>query len=142
MAAKKLTMIKPKCPVAHQTAVERHISWRIRERRTVLGITQQHLGERIGVTFQQIHNYETGISRVSAGILGRIAEALGVEVGHFYEGLDEANEHTGRSRALLSLVRDFTNLTDPRQQQALLRLLRALADADLGHDDDVEADNG
>ena len=77
-------MAAPKRPEAHRTDVDRHVSRRIRERRTVLGITQQHLGERIGVTFQQIHNYETGISRVSAGILGRIAEALGVEVGHFY----------------------------------------------------------
>lgn len=141
MAAKKLTMPKPKHPEVRRADVDRHVSQRIRERRLVLGMAQQHLAERIGLTFQQIHNYETGISRVSAGILNRMAKALGVEVGHFYEGLGEANELTGRPRAILSLVRDFTNLTDPRQQQALLHLSRALTDADLDNDD-VAADSG
>jgi hypothetical protein len=79
------------------------------------------------------------MNRISAGNLERIAKALGV--GYFYEGLGEANERTGRPRAVLSLMRDFTNLTDPRQQQALLRLSRALADVDLDHDDDGGADD-
>jgi transcriptional regulator with XRE-family HTH domain len=142
MAAKKLTMIKPKHLEARRGDVERHVAWRIRERRIVLGMTQRHLAERIGLGYQQIHSYETGKNRISAGILDRIAEALGVDVGHFYEGSGATIQLKGRPRAIVSLVRDFTNVTDPRQQQALLRLSRALADADLGKDDDVEAENG
>ena len=135
-------MTKPKHAEARRADVERHVSSRIRELRTMLGMTRQDLAERIGLSYQQLHKYETGKNRISAGILGRIAEALGVKVGHFYEGLGGVNKRAGRPRAILSFVQDFANLTDPRQQQALLRLLRALADADLGHDDDVEADNG
>jgi transcriptional regulator with XRE-family HTH domain len=105
-------------------------------------MTQRHLAERIGLGYQQIHSYETGKNRISAGILDRIAEALDVKVGHFYEGLGATIQLKGRPRAILSLVRDFTNLTDPRQQQALLYLSRALADVDLDHDDDVEAGDG
>ena len=142
MAAKKLTMAKPKHPGAHRTNVERHVSWRIRERRIMLGMTQQHLAERLGLSYQQVHNYETGVRRIAAGILDRIAKTLGVDVGLFYEGLGEANERTGRPRAILLLLRDFTNLTDSRQQQALLCLSRALTDADPGHDDNVEAADG
>ena len=51
--------------------VDRHVGRRIRERRTMLGLTQQQLAERIGVTYQQAHKYETGDNRVSAGRLYR-----------------------------------------------------------------------
>ena len=142
MAAKKLTMAAPKRPEARRTDVDRYVSSRIRELRTVLGMTQQHLAERIGLSYPQTQKYEAGKCRISAGILDRIAKALGVEVSHFYAGLGEAIELKGRPTAIFSLVQDFTNLTDPRQQQALLRLSRALTDADPGNDDDVEADNG
>ena len=142
MAAKKLTVTKPKHAEARRADVERHVSSRIRELRTMLGMTRQDVAERIGLSYQQLHKYETGKNRISAGILGRIAEALGVKVGHFYEGLGGVNKRAGRPRAILSFVQDFANLTDPRQQRALLRLSRALTGTDPGHDDDVEADNG
>ena len=83
MAAKKLTMTKPKHAEARRADVERHVSSRIRELRTMLGMTRQDVAERIGLSYQQLHKYETGKNRISAGILGRIAEALVVKVGHF-----------------------------------------------------------
>jgi transcriptional regulator with XRE-family HTH domain len=58
----------------------------MRERRVMLGLTQQQMAELIGVTYQQAHKYEKGINRVAAGRLYRIAQALGVEVGYFFEG--------------------------------------------------------
>jgi len=142
VAAKKLTMPKPKHPEVCRVDVDRHVSRRIRERRILLGMTQQDLANRIGLTYQQVHKYETGINRISAGILSRIAKALRVEVGYFYQGLGEPDELAGRPRAILSLMQDFTNLTNPRQRQALLRLSRALADVDLGNNDDVEPNDG
>ena len=54
-----------------------HIGRRIRERRLMLGLSQQQLAQAIGVTYQQAHKYETGLNRVSAGRLFRVAEALG-----------------------------------------------------------------
>jgi transcriptional regulator with XRE-family HTH domain len=67
--------------------VDRHIGARMRERRVMLGLTQQQLAELIGVTYQQAHKYEKGLNRVAGGRLYQIAQALGVEVAHFYEGL-------------------------------------------------------
>jgi transcriptional regulator with XRE-family HTH domain len=57
----------------------------MRERRIMLGLTQQQMAELIGVTYQQAHKYEKGINRVAAGRLYSIAQTLGVEVGYFYE---------------------------------------------------------
>ena len=56
-------------------AIDDHVGGRIRERRIMLGLTQQQLAEMIGVTYQQAHKYERGINRVSAGRLFQIARA-------------------------------------------------------------------
>jgi transcriptional regulator with XRE-family HTH domain len=71
--------------------VDRYIGARIRARRIMLGLTQQQMAELVGVTYQQAHKYEKGINRVSAGRLYSIAQALGVEVSYFFEGLQTAN---------------------------------------------------
>ena len=61
-------------------AIDDFVGGRIRERRIMLGLTQQQLAEMIGVTYQQAHKYERGINRVSAGRLYQIARALSVPV--------------------------------------------------------------
>ncbi|MDX1709892.1 MAG: helix-turn-helix transcriptional regulator [Rhodovibrionaceae bacterium] len=110
--------------------IERHVGQRIRERRTMLGLTQQQLAEMIGVTYQQAHKYERGINRVSAGRLFQLARVLGVDVGFFYEGLGGAGgSNVGeRQRMCLDLARNFSRIHDARQQEALSQLCRVLAD--------------
>ncbi len=71
-------------------AIDDHVGARIRERRIMLGLTQQQLAEMIGVTYQQAHKYERGINRVSAGRLYEIARVLNAPVVYFYEGLGQA----------------------------------------------------
>jgi transcriptional regulator with XRE-family HTH domain len=110
--------------------IERHVGQRIRERRTMLGLTQQQLAELIGVTYQQAHKYERGINRVSAGRLYELANVLGVEVNFFFEGLNEAEEAAGfstRQRMCLDLARNFARIDDERQQDAIAQLTRVLA---------------
>src|SRR5690242_1924250 len=68
--------------------IDRHVGARVRERRIMLGLTQQQLADLIGVTYQQAHKYERGINRVSAGRLYEIGQVLSVPVGYFFEGLD------------------------------------------------------
>jgi transcriptional regulator with XRE-family HTH domain len=116
--------------------VDRYVGARIRERRIMLGLTQQQMAELIGVTYQQAHKYEKGINRVAAGRLYGIARALGVEVGYFYEGLQ-----TGRGfvpspsrRMLLDLARNFLNIPDPSRREAVATLARALAESENGDD--------
>ena len=82
------TMAKPKRGRS-TAAIDDHVGSRIRERRIMLGLTQQQLAEMIGVTYQQAHKYERGINRVSAGRLFEIARALSAPITYFYEGIGE-----------------------------------------------------
>jgi transcriptional regulator with XRE-family HTH domain len=109
--------------------IDRHVGGRIRERRIMLGLTQQQLADLIGVTYQQAHKYERGINRVSAGRLFEVARVLSVPVGFFFEGI---NGETGRTvgpreRMCLELARNFAQISNERHQEALSQLARALA---------------
>ncbi|MEE8546257.1 MAG: helix-turn-helix transcriptional regulator [Alphaproteobacteria bacterium] len=110
--------------------VDRFVGGRIRERRIMMGLTQQEMAELIGVTYQQAHKYERGINRVSAGRLFDIAQALGVPVSHFFDGLEDGAqlESTPRQRMCLELARNFGHISNQRHQEALSFLARALTE--------------
>src|ERR1700730_18055640 len=109
--------------------IDAHVGKRMRERRVMLGLTQQQLAELIGVTYQQAHKYERGINRVSAGRLFEIGRVLSVPVGYFYEGIGEegTRQVTQRERMMLEIARNFADITNERHQEAVSQLARALA---------------
>jgi transcriptional regulator with XRE-family HTH domain len=109
--------------------IDRHVGARVRERRIMLGLTQQQLADLIGVTYQQAHKYERGINRVSAGRLYEIGQVLSVPVGYFFEGLDGQGERavSPRERMCLELARNFAQIPNERHQEALSQLARVLA---------------
>ncbi|HXC28021.1 MAG TPA: helix-turn-helix transcriptional regulator [Stellaceae bacterium] len=109
--------------------IDRHVGARVRERRIMLGFTQQQLADLIGVTYQQAHKYERGINRVSAGRLFEIAHVLNVPVNYFFEGLmdDESRQVSSRERMCLELARNFAQIPNERHQEALSQLARVLA---------------
>ncbi len=112
------------------TDTDRFVGTRIRERRIMLGLSQQQMADMIGVTYQQAHKYERGINRISAGRLFEIAQVLRVPVGFFYEGLGFQNndgELPTRQRMCLELARNFSQIDNERHQEALSQLARALA---------------
>jgi len=112
------------------TETDRYVGGRIRERRIMLGLSQQQMAHMIGVTYQQTHKYERGINRISAGRLFEIARVLKVPVSYFFEGLGDRPEGgtlTGRQRMCLELARNFARITNERHQEALSRLARTLA---------------
>ena len=119
--------------------VDRHVGARMRQRRILLGLTQQQLAELIGVTYQQAHKYEKGINRIAAGRLSRIAQALGVEVGYFFEGVSRASGavETPQQRVMLEFLRNVSTLPNHQHQEAICNLTRMLANAgpieDLDH---------
>jgi transcriptional regulator with XRE-family HTH domain len=113
---------------------------RIRERRTLLGMTQAHFAAAIGTTHQQVSRYETGITRVAAGVLYQIAQAIGVDVGYFFEGLDQTVDPTGRLRTWTALRQDVMNIPDLKHRRAFLRLARVMAGS--GQDDDGDQGQG
>jgi len=109
--------------------IDRHVGARIRERRIMLGLTQQQLADLIGVTYQQAHKYERGINRVSAGRLFEVAQVVGVPVSYFFDGLEQGGERgiSPRERMCLELARNFAQIPNERHQEALSQLARALA---------------
>ena len=109
--------------------IDRNVGARVRERRIMLGFTQQQLADLIGVTYQQAHKYERGINRISAGRLFEIAHVLSVPVNHFFEDLDgeAARAISPRERMCLELARNFAQIPNERHQEALSQLARVLA---------------
>jgi transcriptional regulator with XRE-family HTH domain len=110
--------------------VDRYIGARMRERRVELGMTQHQMAELIGCTYQQAHKYEKGINRISGGRLYHIAQALGVEVGYFFEGFERDRDvahfpATANQRLVLEMSQIFVRLERPLQM-AVLALARAL----------------
>lgn len=109
--------------------IDAHVGTRIRERRTMLGWTQQQLAEQIGVTYQQQHKYERGINRVSASTLYRLSAAMGCEVGWFFDGLAGTGNGAlaGGPRETLDVARNFAGIRDENARAAVSQLCRALA---------------
>jgi transcriptional regulator with XRE-family HTH domain len=117
-------------PSARASAADRHVGSRIRERRVMLGLSQQQLAQMIGVTYQQAHKYERGLNRISAGRLYEIAQVLNVPVSWFFEGLSAESlplEMTPRQRMCLELARNFAAIDNEKHQEALSAMARALA---------------
>ena len=116
--------------------VDVHVGKRIRHRRWMIGVTQQQLAEQVGIKFQQIQKYETGMNRVSASRLWDIAETLGVPVSFFFDGLDESKTANGSETApdvltdkeTLELVRSYYAIPET-QRRRLFELARVLSDA-------------
>lgn len=115
---------------ARARLADRHVGARIRERRLMLGLSQQQLASMIGVTYQQAHKYERGLNRISAGRLFEIGLVLAVPVSWFFEGLtEEGTPQTlgPRQRMGLELARNFALIDNEKHQEALSQMARALA---------------
>lgn len=122
--------------------VDVHVGKRIRHRRWMVGMTQQQLGEIVGIKFQQIQKYETGMNRVSASRLWDIAAALDVSISFFFEGLDASESdmvHQATSadklkgdlladKEALELVRSYYAIPEP-QRRRLFDLARVLSES-------------
>ncbi|MFQ1701611.1 helix-turn-helix domain-containing protein [Loktanella agnita] len=118
--------------------VDVHVGKRIRHRRWMSGTTQQQLAENVGIKFQQIQKYETGMNRVSASRLWDIAKVLNVPVSFFFEGLDAqpaANAADGdmpgdilTDKEALELLRSYYAIPE-NQRRRLFDLARVLSEA-------------
>ena len=118
--------------------VDVHVGKRVRQRRWMVGVTQQQLAERVGIKFQQIQKYETGMNRISASRLWDIAHALNAPVSFFFEGLEGAGGEAAAAaggmpgdvmadREALELVRSYYAIPEA-QRRRLFDLARVLSD--------------
>jgi transcriptional regulator with XRE-family HTH domain len=115
--------------------VDVHVGKRVRHRRWMVGMTQQQLADKVGIKFQQIQKYETGMNRVSASRLWDISEALSVPVSFFFEGLDARNSGVEEidgdilaDKEALMLVRSYYAIPEA-QRRRLFDLAKVLSDA-------------
>jgi len=118
--------------------IDVHVGKRVRHRRWMLGMTQQQLGERVGIKFQQIQKYETGMNRISASRLWDIAQAMDTSISFYFEGIDgaETAEHPAAAqlgdlmvdREAIELVRSY-NAIPAEQRRRLFDLARVLSAA-------------
>ncbi len=119
--------------------VDVHVGKRIRHRRWLVGMTQQQLAESVGIKFQQIQKYETGMNRVSASRLWDIASTLSVPVSFFFEGLNgdsavavsemesEVPLDILKDKEALDLIRSYYAIPET-QRRRLFELARVLSD--------------
>lgn len=122
--------------------IDIHVGSRIRLRRTMLGMSQEKLGESLGITFQQIQKYEKGTNRVGASRLQNISSILNVPVSFFFEdapgdqasasGMAEASSSNYvvdflSSSEGLQLNRAFVKIADPKVRRRLVELVKTLA---------------
>ncbi len=125
--------------------VDIHVGARIRLRRNMIGLSQEKLGENLGITFQQIQKYEKGMNRVGASRLQAIANILNVPVTFFFDdmpgqsdklrGFDEESETTYvvgflNSSEGIQLARAFAKIGDAKIRRKVLDLVRTLGQED------------
>ena len=109
-------MMSPKAP----GALDRYVGNRMRVRRLEVGMSQEKLGEALGITFQQVQKYENGTNRVSISRLHQIAQALETPISYFYEGAADGLDAGGSlaDPELAGVASDFLKLGEGR---ALMR---------------------
>lgn len=112
------------------TRVDAAIGERIRRRRVELGLTQEQLACRVGISYQQIQKYECGANRISASRLYALACRLDVAPAYFYADLvaPAATPDHGRERPLGAVARDYALIEDAGVRAAVARLLRTVVE--------------
>lgn len=125
--------------------VDKHVGERVRMRRMVLGMSQERLGEQLGLTFQQVQKYEKGVNRIGASRLFDLAQVLSVPIQYFYENMPASlSGHAAApgmadvpadsyvadflsSRDSIELNRAFARITDPRIRRSIVDMVRSVA---------------
>ncbi|GAN79301.1 helix-turn-helix domain-containing protein [Acidocella aminolytica] len=133
--------------------IDIHVGSRIRLRRTLLGMSQERLGDALGLTFQQVQKYERGMNRVGASRLFDISRVLDVPISYFFDDMPEGMSESpisgprGRTygfseqqepfnagiddqltkRETLELVRAYYRISDPTMRKRMFDLMKSLA---------------
>jgi transcriptional regulator with XRE-family HTH domain len=125
--------------------VDKYVGSRVRMRRIMLGMSQEKLGEALGLTFQQVQKYEKGTNRVGASRLQQISEILQVPVSFLFDGgpsgaVNGAGFDEGASPAYVSdflatseglaLTRAFTRIADSKMRRSIVELVEQIASRD------------
>ena len=122
-------------------SIDKEIGSRVRMRRISIGMSQEKLGDMLGLTFQQVQKYEKGTNRISVSRLVDIAKILGVDIHFFFNGIKSIKDDGGFSEEAsppyisevmstpegLQLIRTFTSIKNSRVRKSIVQLVSALA---------------
>ena len=135
---------KKRLPPGTPNPVDIHVGARLRLRRTLRGMSQEKLGDAVGLTFQQIQKYERGANRIGASRVYEFSGILEVPVSFFFDDMpDELKTHDGRfaaglrrddhdpdplaRRETLELVRAYYKITDVKTRKHVFEMVKAIA---------------
>lgn len=124
--------------------IDVHVGTRVRLRRTMLSLSQEKLGESLGITFQQIQKYEKGTNRIGASRLQKLSEILKIPVSFFFEDVPGSHQNSASelsetespnyvvdflsSTEGLQLNKAFANIKDPNVRKKIVDLVRSLSE--------------
>jgi transcriptional regulator with XRE-family HTH domain len=124
--------------------IDKHVGSRVRMRRMMLGMSQERLGDGLGLTFQQVQKYEKGTNRIGAGRLQHISHILQIPVPLFFEGAPQLTgqpKGNGEAPAYvfdflatsdgLALTKAFMQINEPRVRRRIVALVEEIAGDDL-----------
>ena len=131
--------------------IDVHVGMRIRLRRTLLGMSQERLGDALGLTFQQVQKYERGVNRVGASRLFDLSRVLDVPISFFFDDMPESlsgaaatrrssgfsdaqdpfGDDTMSRRETLELVRAYYRIIDPALRKRVFELIRSMGPAEV-----------
>jgi transcriptional regulator with XRE-family HTH domain len=133
-------------PKKQASPIDVQVGTRVRLRRMLIGMSQEKLGEMLGLTFQQVQKYEKGVNRIGAGRLFQVAHILGVPIDYFYEGVSSTSDgapgfaEPGASSPPvmeflssgegLQLSLAFMKIKDPKVRKRVLDLVKSLSDSE------------
>jgi transcriptional regulator with XRE-family HTH domain len=132
--------VNPSLPKKQANPIDAQVGNRIRLRRMLIGMSQERLGELLGLTFQQVQKYEKGVNRVGAGRLFQVAQILGVPISYFYEGVVNELGHSKNATVTppvmeflasgegLQLSLAFMRIQDPKVRKRVIDLVKSLAE--------------
>lgn len=130
--------------------VDQHVGKRLRQKRSVLGISQEKLADHVGVTFQQIQKYENGLNRISASRLYEFSKILNVPISFFFDSFETASNQNEEAATGLNdgvqqeslsgyanpmetkeaqqLIRYYFSLQDPKLRKNLLKFVKTMSE--------------
>ncbi|MFB3082081.1 MAG: helix-turn-helix domain-containing protein [Gammaproteobacteria bacterium] len=127
------------------TPIDGYVGSRVRQRRMLLGMSQEMLGKAVGISFQQIQKNERGTNRIGASLLFTLSKVLSVPIAFFFEEMPRALAAAGAkargfsdasvtfeadpmaSREIAEVIRAYYRIEDPKQRRRVLELLRSMA---------------
>jgi len=130
--------------------VDVHVGKKLRQRRTILGMTQDALAKAVGITFQQVQKYERGVNRMGASRLFEFSRVVNVPISYFYEGFKDESTKAGRrgvyslseealdfeqeilsSKETLELFKSFARISDAKLKRKVIDLVRSISETEV-----------